>query len=809
MAYITIVKGDDTDFLDNQYLVVKFNTDINMAGFKAIFSLDNIELTYPDLSAKYIEIILSNEVTSKLKSGKMYGTLKLIDTEDRIRTVTTVIPFNVITTVMNNSVQVSDQSIQMDVSINKNEFNVDMSIVGLSKTVAESYLTKMEQYNTSLNSTAEEISEIYNEVETKTSEAAASANLAEEWATSGVLVDGTDYSAKYYAQNAASSAQTASQKVDAITSLSLADTSLSNITETAKELIRETAGTGLNMFDIVYKDHILTFEETKGFAQLGTYVYKTADVDRYGYPDFYNRCVEEKTAATSTQTTLGDSTITTYNHSNGHVYYDISDKDAVDTFYTTYGACWMYGIDTANERIFLPRNDYYFKNSDAPGEYVEAGLPNIEGATDISVGVSATSGGALTTTASSGSTFASGPYSFKNLEFDASNSNEVYGNADTVQPPGVNAVVYMVVGNTFSDVAITDVTEITTSANDTLPLLCHIASDEELNHPSWLRSAGQWNSGSVYSTVYNYLVSEYTSGTEKTDTISTADGTEYTVTYKVNNGKKIVDAANLTQVENLYNALGSAWYYVLDQTNTQFKLPQSKNMECYTSDAGRLGLDVDAGLPNITGAFYGLSTTASFGLVANSDTPVQSGAFYSNRNGVFNNMVNMGNVGLSSGWSFSAAKSNSIYGNSNTVTPPHTEFYLYFKVANAVQNLQLLNVGEITEALQGKTDQLQAAGASMPGNQYIDLTLGASGSIYTAPTHGWFILVKRSGSNNQYASINNSTSRIFDERQVPYANASATPCVPAQQGEEVLVQYTVTGETLIFRFIYAKGASND
>ena len=52
MAYITIIKGDDTDFLDNQYLVVKFNTDINMTGFKAVFKLDNIELSYPDLSAK-------------------------------------------------------------------------------------------------------------------------------------------------------------------------------------------------------------------------------------------------------------------------------------------------------------------------------------------------------------------------------------------------------------------------------------------------------------------------------------------------------------------------------------------------------------------------------------------------------------------------------------------------------------------------------------------------------------------------------------------------------------------------------------
>ena len=237
MAYITIVKGDDTDFLDNQYLVVKFNTDINMAGFKAIFTLDNIELNYPDLSAKYIEIILSNEVTSKLKTGKMYGTLKLIDTEDRIRTVTTVIPFNVITKVMNNSVQVSDQSIQIDVSINKNEFNVDMSIVGLSKTVAEGYLTKMQQYDSTLTSIADNVSELNANVNEKALQAAASASLAEQWASSGVLVDGTDYSAKYYAESAANSAQDAAQSVTSIEELELSNQDLSNLSSEGQGIL--------------------------------------------------------------------------------------------------------------------------------------------------------------------------------------------------------------------------------------------------------------------------------------------------------------------------------------------------------------------------------------------------------------------------------------------------------------------------------------------------------------------------------------------------------------------------------------------
>ncbi len=77
-----------------------------------------------------------------------------------------------------------------------------------------------------------------------------------------------------------------------------ADKDLSNITEAGKDVIRNTAGSGFSLFDVVEKDHILSFEESMGFGLLGTYVYKEPVAgSRYGYPDFYNRCVEEFEAA--------------------------------------------------------------------------------------------------------------------------------------------------------------------------------------------------------------------------------------------------------------------------------------------------------------------------------------------------------------------------------------------------------------------------------------------------------------------------------------------------------------------------------
>lgn len=117
------------------------------------------------------------------------------------------------------------------------------------------------------------------------------------------------------------------------------------------------------LFDVVSKDNILSFSEKQGFELLGSYVYKNALAGvRYGYPDFYNKCVEEMQGATLKEIILGDTTISMYVNSNGHQFYNIQDKDIVDAFYETCGSAWFYGVDTENECIFLPRYDYVSLN---------------------------------------------------------------------------------------------------------------------------------------------------------------------------------------------------------------------------------------------------------------------------------------------------------------------------------------------------------------------------------------------------------------------------------------------------------------
>ena len=102
-------------------------------------------------------------------------------------------------------------------------------------------------------------------------------------------------------------------------------------------------------------------------------------------------------------------------------------------------------------------------------------------------------------------------------------------------------------------------------------------------------------------------------------------------------------------------------------------------------------------------------------------------------------------------------------------------------------------------------DYSEASGLSMPSNKYIDLTLGASGSTYTAPANGWFICSKQSAASTQYLTINNATTNVTSVSWVPAASSNTAVFCPARKGDIVRVSYSLSGVTNLFRFIYAEG----
>lgn len=192
--------------------------------------------------------------------------------------------------------------------------------------------------------------------------------------------------------------------------------------------------------------------------------------------------------------------------------------------------------------------------------------------------------------------------------------------------------------------------------------------------------------------------------------------------YLADDGHKICLADQENNVISLYNATGVTWYYILDTTNSRFKLPRTKFG--FTGMRDGVGKFLEAGLPNITGEFWNFqgSNKSSTG---------------SGSSGVFT--ITRTDAGWTGGDSdnskykvdFSASRSSSIYGKSTTVQPPATQMYLYFYVGEYSQTAIEQTAGITTEQLNQKAD----VSLSNVSNTNMLNKFRASGQIYLKTTY--------------------------------------------------------------------------
>ena len=150
---------------------------------------------------------------------------------------------------------------------------------------------------------------------------------------------------------------------------------------------------------------------------------------------------------------------------------------------------------------------------------------------------------------------------------------------------------------------------------------------------------------------------------------------------------------------------------------------------------------------------------------------------------------------------------------SNVTVPPG--WNLYFYVGETVQNANLIDAGRIGEQLATKTDMLQASGAGMPSNRYIALTLGASGTTYTAPANGWFscnISLRQTNASDTIWIKMLSSSNVGDMKFITnttYCEYNGT--IPAKKGDIISIQYLALSVSVDswetgLRFVYAEGS---
>ena len=216
--------------------------------------------------------------------------------------------------------------------------------------------------------------------------------------------------------------------------------------------------------------------------------------------------------------------------------------------------------------------------------------------------------------------------------------------------------------------------------------------------------------------------------------------------------------------------------------------------------------NIEAGLPNITGK------TGRFAGRKEEGTGALRTVDYGQSSGTRDEQHNSSRI------TFDASLSNPIYGKSSTVTPASTTLYPWVVAYTAAIPASTAQAAAFQQGLSGKADtnlgnlsaagKALASGLGMPSNRYIDLTLGASGSTYTAPANGYFCLRGNSGiSGNFQISFYNQTANF---RQTVSGNTYAdwvSTYIPAKKSDVVSLLYNnLTATSHSFLFIYAKGA---
>lgn len=142
---------------------------------------------------------------------------------------------------------------------------------------------------------------------------------------------------------------------------------------------------------------------------------------------------------------------------------------------------------------------------------------------------------------------------------------------------------------------------------------------------------------------------------------------------------------------------------------------------------------------------------------------------------------------------------------------------IYIRRWNGVTWTTWQNIGK--GALDGKanidasnfnlTGKSYLSGIGMPSNRYIELTPGASGTIYTAPANGWFCLDKALIQNNYIilGAIDNNNNEIYSvgANYEGVDQVGGRIILPVKKDTKVIFSYIGNGIVYYFRFVYAEG----
>ncbi len=427
------------------------------------------------------------------------------------------------------------------------------------------------------------------------------------------------------------------------------------------------------------------------------------------------------------------------------------------------GQCGKFVIDTEAQTIRLPAiaNINGLLASGLAGNLINESLPNITGSTGISVPNNTSVAGAFKAGVSKTVASLGTQTTALVLDFDASEWSSTYQNDAPVQQEAVLYPFFIQI-NTGSETT-SDITN-EQELNNPFSFGDSKYTTIELNNLSWLRSQGQWNPKTTYPDYYDWVLT---------------------------NANSNVDLFKLsTETYDDYD-------WVVNTDNETFRLPvKTKQAPIQSGDISVFGNGMSLGITNGT---YNYGTqTGSGGYLGFFQA---KSSLYGATNGTTGGTPD-GSGQIAVGITTDPTKSGI-----KAIVEEQTGLHLYFYVGETVQNANLIDAGRIADAVANviPNNSEVIAGYAMPSDQYIDLTLEASGTTYTAPADGdicfeqnvpggatYYIQLIANGFTQTSYNANNASMRLDLSRRM-------------KKGTKFLIVYS-GGTNILFRFIYAEGS---
>lgn len=466
------------------------------------------------------------------------------------------------------------------------------------------------------------------------------------------------------------------------------------------------------------------------------------------------------------------------------------------------GQCGKFVIDDEAGTIRLPAiiNINGLTDLSNAGLIKDESLPNIKNTNSITtVANVVNTGEALYVGAKTNDVNYSGTGQYNvEINFNASRSSSTYKDNAPVQQEAVQ-YPYVICVNTGVEEAERPINNYQVNNTNSYGDNKYVGNTT-LNNSSWLKSAGQKNSGTIYTGFYNWAVANIgqpfgaglikeSSATDITDYDLVIDQTEQTFILPTLNGSEDLPS---DKYDNL----------TLGASGTQYTAP-ANGFVLFRRRATSSNTVTNAYVAFDKGESYSREVRAAQANWTANTTgdmmfvePVKKDDVYTVRYRDFSAVDT----------AVSVFKFYYFQGNGN----------LYYYVGDTLQNTDLINIARLGEQLSNKVDSdfanVNTAGKeyiahqAMPSDKFIDLTLNASGSTYTAPADGWVSFCKSSGAAGNWVVLRNSTTSSVGNL---YANGGTAmnATVKVKKGDTFYISYSLNNTSNVyFCFIYAVGS---